>query len=61
MVMVSIAVMVMSPSSHIHDGGWHRQHRGVLIFDELRNSLADDSEEQEQPDGYKYLHILSSQ
>ena len=53
MVMVTIAVMVVGLSSHIHDGGRDRQHRGVLIFDKLRDPLADDNEEQDKPDQYE--------
>ena len=57
-MMVSVAVMVVGLSSHIHNGGRDRQNGRVLVFNELGDPLADDIEEQDKPDDDEQLHIF---
>ena len=55
--MVSIAVMVVvCLSSHIYDCYGYRQHRRVLILDELTDVFCNDKEKENKPYYNEYLH-----
>ena len=41
MMVSMIMMMVVGLSSHIHDSRRRRQHRGILILNELRDALYD--------------------
>ena len=55
-----IMVMMVGLSSHIHNCCAHRQHRRILILNELADTLYDKKEEQRKPEYQKYLHFLIS-
>ena len=44
MMVSMIMMMVVRLSSHIHNGCRHRQHRGILILNELTDALYDKKE-----------------
>ena len=49
MMVVTVSVMMVCLSSHIYNGGGYREHRRILILDELSDILCNDIEKQDKP------------
>ena len=60
MMVSMIMMMVVGLSSHINDGRRYRQHRRILILNELSNTLDDEIKKQGKPNNHEDLHFLLS-
>lgn len=55
-----MVLMVMGSSSLIYDHRRYRQHRRILVLDELSDVLYKEVDEEKQPNNNEYLHFSFS-